>query len=62
MQILNIPIHLEINILPFLPDRMLVNKVDKLICSEYDKTKYSVHILALQQALKHGLILKKCIR
>ena len=45
--------------LPFLPDRMLVNKVNKLICSEYDKTNYSVHILALQQALKHGLILKK---
>ena len=38
---------------------MLVNKVNKLICSEYDKTNYSVHILALQQALKHGLILKK---
>ena len=45
--------------LPFLPDRMLVNKVNKLKCSEYDKTKYSVYILALQQALKHGLILKK---
>ena len=45
--------------MPFLPDRMLVNKVNKLICSEYDKTNYSVHILALQQALKHGLILKK---
>ena len=47
------------NDLLFLPDRMLVNKVNKLICSEYDKTNYSVHILALQQALKHGLILKK---
>ena len=44
---------------PCLPDRMLVNKVNKLMCSEYDKTNYSVHILALQQALKHGLILKK---
>ena len=38
---------------------MIVNKVNKLICSEYDKTNYVVHILALQQALKHGLILKK---
>ena len=45
--------------LQLLPDRMLVNKVNKLICSEYDKTNYSVHILALQQALKHGLILLK---
>ena len=31
--------------LPFLPDRMSVNKVNKLICSEYDKTNYVVHIL-----------------
>ena len=31
--------------LPFLPDRMSVNKVKKLICSEYDKTNYVVHIL-----------------
>ena len=45
--------------MPFLPNRTLVNKVNKLICSEYDKPNYSVHILALQQALKHGLILKK---
>ena len=45
--------------MPFLPDRMLVNKVNKLICSEYDKTNYSVHILSLEQALKQGLILKK---
>ena len=43
--------------LPFLPDRMLVNKVNQLIRSEYDKTNYSVHILTLQQALKNGLIL-----
>ena len=45
--------------MPFLPDRMLVNKGNKLICTEYDKTNYSVHILALEQALKQGLILKK---
>ena len=45
--------------MPFLPDRMLVNKVNKLICSEYDKTNYSVHILSLEQALKQGLMLKK---
>ena len=31
--------------LPFLPDRMSVNKVSKLICSEYDKTNYVVQIL-----------------
>ena len=44
--------------LPFLPNRKTVNKVNKLICSEYDKSNYVVHILPLQLALKHGLILK----
>ena len=42
--------------LPFLPHRMLVNKVNKLICSAYDKINYSVHILALKQGLKNVLI------
>ena len=45
--------------LPFLPERMVVNKLNKLVCSEYDKTNYVVHVLTLQQALKHGLVLKK---
>ena len=45
--------------LPFLPDRMEVNKVNKLIASVYDKNDYVIHIYALKQALNHGLILKK---
>ena len=45
--------------LPFLPDRMDVNKVNKLIASVHDKTNYVIHIYALKQALNHGLILKK---
>ena len=45
--------------LPFLPDRMEVNKVDKLVANVYDKTNYIIHINALKQALNHGLILKK---
>ena len=36
--------------LPFLPDRMKVNKVNKLTCNQYDKNKYSMHIYALKQA------------
>ena len=44
--------------LPFLPNRMKVNKVNKLLCNEYDKNKNSVHVHALKQALNHGLILK----
>ena len=45
--------------LPFLPDRMEVNKVDKFVASAYDKNNYVIHINALKQALNHGLILKK---
>ena len=45
--------------LSFLPDRMKVNKVNKLIASVYDKNNYSIHIYALKQALNHGLIFKK---
>ena len=45
--------------LPFLPDRMEVNKVDKLVANVYDKTNYIININALKQALNHGLILKK---
>ena len=47
--------------LPFLPDRMKVNKVNKIVASVYDKNNYAIHIYALKQALNHGLILKKCI-
>ena len=42
--------------LPFLPDRMKVNKVNKLVASVHDKNNYAIHIYALKQALNHGLI------
>ena len=45
--------------LPFLPDRMKVNKVKKLVCNVTDKENYSIHIVELKQALNHGLVLKK---
>ena len=45
--------------LPFLPDRMKVNKVKKLVCNVTDKENYSIHIVALKQALNHGLVFKK---
>ena len=41
--------------LPFLPDRMKVNKVKRLVCNVTDKENYSIHIFALKQALNHGL-------
>ena len=48
--------------LPFLPDRMKINKVDKLICNLQNKRNYFVHIALLKQALDHGLIFKKVHR
>ena len=45
--------------LPFLPDRMKVNKVTKLVCNLNDKENYSIHILTLKQALNHALKLKR---
>ena len=48
--------------LPFLPERMNINKCRKLVCTLYDKKEYVDHIRSLKQALKHGLILKKVHR
>ena len=45
--------------LPFLPERMVVNKTKKLICNLLDKKDYVVHINVLKQALDHGLKLIK---
>ena len=47
--------------LPFLSERMEVNKCKKLICNLFNKKKYVAHINALKQALNHGLKLKKII-
>ena len=47
--------------LPFLPERMEINKCKKLVCNLYDKKKYVVHINSLKQALNHELKLKKSI-
>ena len=48
--------------LPFLPERMKINKCTKLACTVRNKEKYVVHIRALKRALNHGLILKKVHR
>ena len=45
--------------LPFLPERMKINKCNKLACILNDKKNYHVHILALKQALNHELKLTK---
>ena len=48
--------------LPFLPERMEVNKCKKLVCNLFNKKKYVAHIKTLKQALNHGLKLKKIHR
>ena len=48
--------------LPFLPERIEINKCKKLVCNLYNKKKYVVHVNALKQALNHRLKLKKIHR
>ena len=48
--------------LPVLPQRMKINKCDKIIYNLYDKNNYVVHIKLLKPALNHVLILKKVQR
>ena len=48
--------------LPFLPERMEIDKCKKLVCNLHNKKKYVVHINSLKEALNHGLKLKKIHR
>ena len=41
--------------LPFLPEKMKIDKCPKLICNVTDKENYSIHIVALKHALNYGL-------
>ena len=50
------------NNLPFLPERIKIDKCSKLVCNLYDKKIYVAHIRSLKQALNHGLTLKKVHR
>ena len=47
------------NDLPFLPEIMKIEKVEKLVTNLHDKTKYVIHITNLNQALNYELILQK---
>ena len=48
--------------MPFLPEKMEIDKTQKLVCNLLDKKKYVVRISILKQALNHGLKLKKVHR
>lgn len=52
-------LHDRHNELPFLPERMMIGKVEKLVPNFKDKCRYVVHIRALHKAINHGLILKE---
>ena len=45
--------------LPFLPERMKINKYNKLVCNLYDKENYIIHTANLKQGLNYGLVFKK---
>ena len=47
------------NDLPILPEKMKIEKVEKLLTNLDDKTEYVIHIRDIKQALNHGLVLKK---
>ena len=48
--------------LPFLSERMEINKCKKLVCNLFNKKKYITHINSLKQVLNHGLKFKKIHR
>ena len=50
------------NDLPFLPERMKIEKVEKLVANLHDKTEYVIHKINLKQSLDHGLVLKNIHR
>ena len=38
--------------LPFLPERMKINKSNKLVCNLYDKNNYVIHIRFLKTSIR----------
>ena len=48
--------------MPFLPERMVINKTNKLVCNLHYKKNYVAHINVLKQALSHGLKFRKVHR
>ena len=55
-------VFLSYSSLPFLPERMKINKCTKLVNTVQNKEEYVIHIVALKQAIDYGLVLKKVYR
>ena len=45
--------------LPFLPERIEIEKVEIFVATLHDKKSYFIYIRNLKQALNHGLVLKQ---
>ena len=55
-------LHDSHNDLPFMCEKMKINKVEKLVPNLRDKKNYVIHIRALDQGLRHGLVLERIHR
>ena len=55
-------LHELYNSIPFLPERVKIEKVEKLVANLHDKTEYVVHIRNPKEALNHVLVLKEVHR
>ena len=55
-------LHELYNDLPFLPNRMKIEKVENLVANLHDKTEYVIHTRNLKQALNRELAMKKVHR
>ena len=42
--------------LPFLPEKMKIEKVEKLVANLHDKEEYVIHIRNLKQVWNHGWV------
>ena len=55
-------LHDSHNPLPFMCEKMVIGGVERLVPNLRDKKSYVIHIRALDQALKHGLVLERIHR
>ena len=55
-------LHSFLKVLPFLPERMNVEKVQKFVAILHNKTEFAVYMRNIKQGLSHGLVLKKVHR
>ena len=47
------------NDLPFLPERMKIEKVEKFVANSHDKTEYVIHTKKLKTSIKSQIIFEK---